>query len=258
MAVRTIGVAIAGFIAGVLMNIGIDTAGIALSGDFTWDLTRVQWFRVLLPYATASITVVFYLALKTGQPTAGYKTIGSILTLGLVVGVAVQLGSAYNQQTDQPEAAILTTAATTATTGPPPATLDTSFLLNGPDDPGTDGEYPIARLVHDYYWIEEWRPLWERVRTTNEAGDEEGMKVLCELARDDNAEVSQRIHNWDNVPSLLPHLSAMFDEMEIALAACAAGAWEQTNNSLDIVWDIFSQEVCVRLPLCAIAPSDGD
>lgn len=91
--------AVGGFIVGVLVNALIETAGIALSGDFSWGLVyklRWNWIRVLLPYTVSGIGTSIGLARRKKGDGDNYKAITYILGTLALAGVGVVLYGAYS------------------------------------------------------------------------------------------------------------------------------------------------------------------
>lgn len=265
--------AIGFFVLGVVVNAGIEAAGIALSGDFFgWsDTYRSSWFRVLLPYATAAIGVFIGLARRRRGTSGPFGYISLGLSLVLATGVGVVLVGA-SEAAGQSETATVVATSTTTITQPATTTTDLldrwvycledsqlqkdtdcdgeaisfdqwSYCLdNFREDTDCDGWVRLSWLVFDYYWIEKWLPLWEEVAAAAEEQDEGRAQILCQLASDERATVAKRIHFWEQSP-LRDLAIPWFQEMEVALTACGNGEWEVADDAYKRV-NAYRDEAC--------------
>jgi hypothetical protein len=260
------------FILGVAVNAGIEAAGIAASGDFGWSTTyRSSWFRVLVPYVTAAIGALIGLARRRGGTRGpfGYVSLGLSLVLAMGIGM-VLVGAA--KETARSE--IATVAAQSTTTSRQPTTTTTDLLDrwvycsedsqlmkdtdcdgeavpfdrwsycldNFREDTDCDGVAELSWLVFDYYWIEQWLPLWEEVAAAAQEQDEPRARVLCQVASGERAVVATRIPSWEQGP-LREIALAWFQEMEVALTACANGEWGVVDDSRERV-HAYLAEAC--------------
>lgn len=264
------------FVIGVALNGAVEAAGIAISGNFDWGYSyRPTWFRVLVPYAVAAIGGFIGLARQkrgTRHPF-GYISLGLSLVLaggiGLVLmGVANEAGPGDNApvvtQTTISQSALTSTQLTTSTTSlldswvycldDSQLTKDTdcsgeaiSFdqwehcLDNFREDSDCDGWVRLSWLVFDYYWVEEWLPLWEEVAEYQNK-DEARAQILCQMEIGQPTAVAQRTLSWESSP-LRDIATPWLEEMEVALAACSNGEWRVVDDSLNRV-NAYRNEVC--------------
>lgn len=255
------------FVLGVGVNVAIEAAGIAISADYAWSHTyRSSWMRVLVPYTTAGVGGLIGLARRNRGTRGVYGYVSAGLTLVLATGIAVVLiHTAQRATTDDPAV-----AAQSMVTSTLPATTITdamddlvwcveagglreeaecsgetlpfdrwSYCLdNFRDDTSCDGEAELSWLLYDYYWVEQWIPLWGGVRAAFDDEDEARARILCQVAIAESTSVANRISLWPRSP-LRDIAVPWLHEMEVRLAACASGEWPVVNDSYERVREYF-------------------
>ncbi len=105
-----------------------------------------------------------------------------------------------------------------------------------------DGEAELSWLIYDYYWIEQWLPLFEELDAAYAERDEARMRILCQVASGERAAVASRIPSWEQSP-LREIANPWFQEMEVALTACVGGEWGVVNDSRQRV-RAYRDEAC--------------
>jgi len=255
---------VGGFLVGVLLNGGIEAAGIAITDWSTdWEYRyRASWFWSLLPYAVALSGLFIGLARRRKNGRNPHKRLAIAVATMVAIGIGVVLLDAY-EEASSTENLDAFTATTTASTQPTTSTTDTFQRIaycrkNVAHDSDCDGEISLRYLVVDHYWIEEWVPLWEDVREAAEANDERRARLLCELAFDDREGVEARVRAWP--PGRTSHIRSLavdwLQEMEIQLSACALGEWGTVNESHRRSYD-YLQDFCGLAGGCSSLASNG-
>lgn len=256
---------IGGFVVGVIANGLIEAAGIAVTD---WDFSsgyRSSWVWSVFPYAVAVVALFAGLARRHRGKGNLYRNLAWISSVLLLLGVGLILFGAYQvfngyegaANDDDPIEAVGTT---TSSTVPQPTTSTTSLgdrmiycLDNYPTDTGCD-ENPsisIGYLVYDYYWQDQWLPLWEEVSEAADNQDESRARIVCELATPERDSIEARIVSWPQEDPLRELALSWLREMEIQLTACTNGEWETVSES----WErnsVYLEEVCSNLAYCRV------
>lgn len=259
-----------GFVLGILLNAATEVAAIALGGP--WDgYPGPRWVYSLTPYVVALGAGVLSWALsrRPRDKTGKYSSLAIIFAvLGLAAYSAtsgISSSSGVDPVEDEP------VAGASATTTVPPTTTTTSAtawatdpndcrLPPRPSGPVCDGYTELYDLVFTDYWRTKWLPLWKKVRDQFDAGDVERARITCEVARSEHEWYSGRLDAWrtSTTPALHAVSVSWFDEMAVALAACADGAWDVVNESRELVSG-WLHEACDATSRCSgIADPDND
>lgn len=236
-------------ILGILLDVAVDVAAIAISGDWNAEY-HLEWFETASFYATPLIGVFIGLARRHRHRQNHHGRFAIGLSLVLVLGVgfilveATRVGAASQNSTPVAAESETTTTtrakATTTTTSEYDRQIEEmqrrseclEAFRSNPSNTDCDGAFRLEEFLLAYYWEEEYLPLWEEVRGHADAGDWAAARVTCELGRSGASDVSQRLLSWDD-SSLRRIAIPWLQEMEFALTACAQGQWELVKESGD-------------------------
>lgn len=255
------------FVLGVGVNVAIEAAGIAISADYAWSQTyRSSWIRVLVPYTTAGVGGLVGLGRRSRGTREAYVYLSAGLTLFLATGIAVaMIHGAQGAVADDPAVASQSTVTSTLPVTTTTDAMDDwvwcaeagvlreeaecdgetlsfdrwSYCLdNFRDDTSCDGEAELSWLLYDYYWVEQWIPLWGEVNDAFDDKDEARARILCQVAIAESTSVANRLSSWPR-SSLRDIAVPWLHEMEVRLAACASGEWPVVNDSYERVREYF-------------------